>query len=233
MNSLFIILFLSFDICYIDSLLTLSCFYIYCDSLHRSLHSSYTLLYLSCTAMWLLLLCALFSLSLSVAWRDPGFCINRPVRVSACYYNNMLFISCAFSPSLVSIPSLFLCSDRTMRPPLWERLNFDFSLLLLVTGDVSLNPNPSVHGLHLGTVNACSMRYKVPALSDLATSKAIDLLGITETWLTTRETSTDLAEMTSQGRVRWRGVGVGLLVSSAHTFSVISLPTQTSFEAIW
>ena len=29
-----------------------------------------------------------------------------------------------------------------------------------------------------------------------------------------------------------RGGGVGLLVSSAHTFTAISLPTQTSFEAI-
>ena len=40
------------------------------------------------------------------------------------------------------------------------------------------------------------MRDKAPALSDLVTSKGIDLLGITETWLITKETSTDLADMT-------------------------------------
>ena len=32
---------------------------------------------------------------------------------------------------------------------------------------------------------------------DLVTSKSMDLLGITETWLTTRETSADMAKMTT------------------------------------
>ena len=94
------------------------------------------------------------------------------------------------------------------------------------------NPGPGVHGLRLATVNARSMRDKVPALSDLVASKSIDLLGITETWLTMKETSTDLADMTPEGfsffhkpRTRRRGEGVGLFVSSAHKFTAISLPT--------
>ena len=68
-----------------------------------------------------------------------------------------------------------------MRPPPRVQLDFEFSLLLLLAGDVSLNPGPGVRGLHLGTVNARSMRDKVPALSDLVACKSIDLLGITET----------------------------------------------------
>ena len=83
------------------------------------------------------------------------------------------------------------------------------------------------------------MGDKVPALSDLATSKGIDLLGMTKTWLTTKETSADLAEITPQvfsffhePRARWRVGGVGLFVSLAHKFSTISLPAQTSFEDI-
>ena len=40
------------------------------------------------------------------------------------------------------------------------------------------------------------MGDKAPALSDLVVSKGIDLLGISETWLTTRETSGDLEERT-------------------------------------
>ena len=85
------------------------------------------------------------------------------------------------------------------------------------------------------------MQDKVPALSDFVDSKGINLLGITETWLTTKETSADLTEMSPppQGfsffrepRTWWRGGGVGLFVSSAHKFPVITLPTQTSFEAI-
>ena len=149
------------------------------------------------TAVWLLLLCALFPLSLSLG--GLAFHIKRPTTVSACYYYNTLVISRTPSPSLESIPSLFLCGDRTMLPPPRIQLDFDFSLLLLLARDVSLNPGPSVRGLRLGNVNARSMRDKSPALLDLVTSKGIDLLGITETWLTTKETSTDLSEMTIQG----------------------------------
>ena len=126
-----------------------------------------------------------------------------------------------------------------MQPPPQVQLDFDFSLLLLLAEDVSLNPGPSVRGLRLGTVNAHSMWDKTPGLSDLVTSKCIDLLGITETWLTTKETSANLAEMTAQGfpffhelRARRGGGGVGLFVSLVHKFSTISLPGQTSFEAI-
>ena len=126
-----------------------------------------------------------------------------------------------------------------MRPPPRVQLDFDFSLLLLLAGDVSLNPGPGVRGLRLGTVNARSIWDKAPALSDLVASKSIDLLGITETWLTTKETPADLADMTPEGfsffhkpRTQRRGGGVGLFVSSAYKFTAISLPTQTSFEAI-
>ena len=118
--------------------------------------------------MRLLLLCALFSLSLSLAWRDPGFCISRLDRVFVFHYNNTFGISRALSPSLESVPSLFLCCNSKMCPPPRVQFDFEFSLLLLLAGDVSLNPGPGVHGLRLGTVNALSMRDKAPALSDLS-----------------------------------------------------------------
>ena len=89
----------------------------------------------------------------------------------------------------------FVATEK-MQPPPRVQLVFDFSLLLLLAGDVSLNPGPGVCGFHLGTVNARAMQDKVPALSDLVPSKSIDLLGITETWLTMKETSADLADMT-------------------------------------
>ena len=73
-----------------------------------------------------------------------------------------------------------------MRPPPRVQLDFEFSLLLLLAGDVSLNPGPGVCGLRLETVKAHSMQDKAPALSDLVARKSIDLLGITETWLTTK-----------------------------------------------
>ena len=121
------------------------------------------------------------------------------------------------------------------------KLNLGLSLLLLLAGDVSLNPGPVAPNLRLGTVNAHSMRDKAPALSELVVSKGIDLLGITETWLTIRETSSDLAEMTppphgfsffQTPRVDTRGGGVGLFVSTAFKFTPINLPSLSSFECI-
>ena len=55
------------------------------------------------------------------------FCINRPDSVLVCHYSNTLAISCALLPSLESVPSLFLCCNRKMRPPPRVQLDLDFS----------------------------------------------------------------------------------------------------------
>ena len=114
-----------------------------------------------------------------------------------------------------------------MWPPSSVRLNLDMSLLLLLEDDVSLNPGPRVRNHCLDAVNAHSMRDKASAvISDLMTNKNINLLGITRTWLTSRETSADLAEVTAKDfsfshkpRTQRRGDGVGLFFSTAHTFT--------------
>ena len=189
--------------------------------------------------MQVLLLSTLFILATALAYSDPEFCINCPSRAMVCYHKDAFVISRALSPSLERIPCLYLCANRRMRLPPRVKLNLGLSLLLLLAGDVSLNPGPVAPNLRLGTVNARSMRDKAPALSDLVVSKGIDLLGITETWLTIRETSSDLAEMTPNGfsffqtpRVNKRGGGVGLFVSNAFKFTPINLPSLSSFECI-
>ena len=97
--------------------------------------------------MRLLLLCTLSSLSLSLA---GSWVSHQPSHQGLVFYhNNRLTISCAPLSSLESVPSLFLSGNRKMRPPPRVQLDVDFSLLLLLAGDVSLNP-----GLHLGTFNA-------------------------------------------------------------------------------
>ena len=149
--------------------------------------------------MQVLFFSTLFILATALAYRDPGFCINCSSRATVSYHKDSIEISRALSPSLEKIPSLFLCANRKMRPPPRVKLNLGLSLLLLLAGDVSLNPGPERPNLRLGTVNARSMRDKAPVLSDFVVSKGIDLLGITETWLTTRETPGDLAEMTPHG----------------------------------
>ena len=57
----------------------------------------------------------------------------------------------------------------------------------------SVNPGPGVWK-QLGTDNAHSMQDKDPVLSDFVASQSVGLLGHTETWLTTREASADLAK---------------------------------------
>ena len=189
--------------------------------------------------MQVLLLSTLFILATALAYRDPGFCINCPSRAVVCYHKDSLEISRAMSPSLERIPCLYLCANRRMRLPPRVKLNIGLSLLLLLAGGVSLDPGPVAPNLRLGTVNARSMRDKAPALSDLGVSRGIDLLGITETWLTIRQTSSDLAEMTPHGfsffqipRVNKRGGGVSLFVSNAFKFTPINLPSLSSFECI-
>ena len=189
--------------------------------------------------MQLLLLSTLFILATALAHRDPGFCINCPSKAVVCYHKDSFAISRALSPSLERISSLFLSASKAMRLPPRVKLNLGLSLLLLLAGDVNLNPGPVTPNLCLGAVSARSMRDKVPALSALVVSKGIDLLGITETWLTIREISSDLAEMTPHGfsffqtpRVNKRGGGVGLFVSKAFKFTPINQPSQSSFECI-
>ena len=145
--------------------------------------------------MWLLLLCSFLPVIVA-GMADPRLCINHPTRVSACFYNNKRAISCALSPScnqfhLFSLVATGICGHH---PGSSLALTFAWSFLL--ARNVSLNPGPGVCGLCLRTVNAHSVQDKAPALSDLVTSKGINLLGITETWLTTKETSADLADMT-------------------------------------
>ena len=170
------------------------------------------------------------------------FCINHPAWVSSCYYNNCsnsLVIFRTLSPSSESIPSHFLCGNRKMQPPPRVRLNLDMSLLPVARRWCESKSWPWVANLRLSIVNARSMRDKAPVLSDLMTSKNINILGITGTWLTLRENSADLDEMTPKGfsifhkpRTQRRGGGVGLFISMAHKFTSISLPTQSSYESI-
>ena len=136
-----------------------------------------------------------FSLSFlfvsSLAYQGPRFSTNRPTWVLTFNYNNILLQhSRALSPPSESAASLFLCANSKMHPLPRVRLTSGKSRLLLLAGHVSLDPGPSEHNLRLGTISARSMQ--APALFDPVASKGIDRLGITETWLTVRETSVDL-----------------------------------------
>ena len=60
---------------------------------------------------------------------------------------------------------LLFVNRKLPPPPPRVQFNFYFSLLLLLAGDVSLNPGSVVRGLCLGVFNAHSMQDKMPTLS--------------------------------------------------------------------
>lgn len=178
----------------------------------------------------------------STACRNPGFTINEQAFTTKCYSSlpkaNNFSISPTLSASLETLPSLHICASRHSKSLPRVKLGLITSLLLLLAGDVSLNPGPG-RNLRLGTVNPRSIRDKGPVISDFLASRGIDLLGITETWLTTSATKAELADLTPPGyllfhkpREARRGGGVGLFISSIFKFSPIDLPSQSTFEAI-
>ena len=84
-------------------------------------------------------------------------------------------------------------------------------LLLLMCGDVAMNPGPVM----LGSVNARSIRNKGPLLSDTIASHAFDFLCLTETHIRTPDSDSFLRSLTTDGfslihRPRSTGIGGGV-----------------------
>ena len=113
-------------------------------------------------------------------------------------------------------------------------------LLLLLSGDVSLNPGPTVSNrIRMATVNVRSIRQKSASFSDLVTTKSLDVVAITEMWLKANETSAALADMTPQGyslihepRRGKQGGGVAIMTNNKFDVSPCKIPQYTSFEAV-
>ena len=114
------------------------------------------------------------------------------------------------------------------------------SLLLLLSGDVSLNPGPNRScNMRFATTNLRSVRQKYAALSDLISSKQIDILPMTETWLSSCDTAACLDDISPPcfslfhcPRPSGRGGGVAFLMREPFKVEVIHTPKFLSFEAI-
>lgn len=184
-------------------------------------------------------LLTVYLLHVSVAHRDSKFALCMSNQNTSPVHPMMgTYICPCLSPCFDTLPTLHMCCDRKLLPLPRSHLHFSTALLLLLSGDVSVNPGPP-RSLRVATINARSMRDKAPALSDLIISKSIDVLSVTETWLTRRETAASLADITPTGfsfhhspRVGRSGGGVGLFVSSPFKFERIAIPAQSSFETI-
>ena len=188
----------------------------------------------------LFLLCVLF-LSCSVASRGDYFALCKPLTLqwSAVISTFPLPTRIQHSLSFLhSLPCLNLCFNRKLLPI--PRSTPKLAIILLLSGDVSLNPGPAVRrNIRLATTNVRSIRDKTASLSDLLIYKIIDILAVIEIWLRPHDTVACIADISPSGhtfhhrpRSVRRGGGVGFFVSKQFKVKLHSNHEYSSFESI-
>ena len=102
-----------------------------------------------------------------------------------------------------------------------------FSVLLLLCGDISLNPGP----VSFGVINCRSVRNKGPTIADIVSSRSLDLLSITETHIRSNDTDSLLRSITPSGdklchrpHAHGHGGGVGFFVNHNIHFKIVGSP---------
>ena len=100
--------------------------------------------------------------------------------------------------------------------------------LLLISGDVSINPGPNTSLLTGSLINIRSIRNKSVALADFINSNKSDIIVVTETWLRPDDTDSFIASVTPPGykcthvpRPEGRGGGVRFFISDDIDFKVL------------
>ena len=143
-------------------------------------------------------------------------------------------------PTLNQLPCLTVCTDRKLSPIPRSNPNVVVSLLLLLSGDISLNPGPSlslINNVRMDIIIVRSISDKIASFSDIVESKKLDVVAVTETWLSTKETSASLADVTPNGFKlvqnprKGRG-GVAIMVTELFNLTPCDIPTYTNFEAV-
>ena len=150
-------------------------------------------------------------------------------------YDDGFLVGLSLFPSMDFIPIGFLSFNKYLLPlpACRSSPSFKLLLLLLLAGDVNVNPGPTI-----GLVNARSVRNKVPAIEELISSNKLLCLGLTETWLTASETSSFLSELTPDGfdflhkPCSGRGGGVGLIARKDLFPSVVEFPSFNTLEVL-
>ena len=129
--------------------------------------------------------------------------------------------------------SILFIYVRTHRVTFCEKASFRQLALVLLSGDVALNPGP----LKFGFANCRSIRNKGPILCDEIQTGNFDVFGLTETHIKALDTPSFLNELTPEdfslvhtNRENKRGGGVGFFIKSALDFKTIHSPEFSSFE---
>ena len=125
-----------------------------------------------------------------------------------------------------------------------QRSSFFLFFCLLLSGDIQLNPGPdTITSLSFSSLNirsACSMTDdldKPTALRDFILDNSLDILTLTETWLTSDTPHTALQSLTPptytithSPRLTGRGGGLAIIYRSHMKIESVPLPCYSSFE---
>ena len=81
----------------------------------------------------------------------------------------------------------------------FRNVNPWWSIILILSGDISLNPGPSARNIKACHLNVRLLRNKTSAFSDFVLSNDLDIVGVTETWLRPLDTQGLMDEITPAG----------------------------------
>ena len=124
--------------------------------------------------MYFLFVLVICLLSLSTLFKDKCYSLEEDIynayRHSEIFINNSIRISFSKTPPL-HLSCLGLCTHRKLYTKSGCDPSFRLSIILLLTGDVSINPGPKTfQNMRFPTTNLQSVRHKSAALSDLMLS---------------------------------------------------------------
>ena len=100
------------------------------------------------------------------------------------------------------LPLLNVCFNRKLLPLPPSRPSFKLAyFLLLLAVEVSLNPGPSGSNkrIKIAAMNVRSIKPKTATFSEYVTSKNMDIVAVTETWLKHDETKSTIADISPPG----------------------------------
>ena len=118
----------------------------------------------------------------------------------------------------------------------FRNVNPWWSIILILSGDISLNPRPSVRKFKACLLNAQSLRTKTLAFGDFVSSNDLDMVGVTETWLRPSDTQGLIDEIAPAGfqlhvpRRNKKGGGVAVFVRNDIDSVLCQTDQRDAFE---
>ena len=147
---------------------------------------------------------------------------------------------------------IFFSSSRRTPLLIAKSTGFLSSLILLLAGDINLNPGPTTTStltksttIQFASLNVCSISSvtdsldKPTLLTEFIADENIEIFALSETWLSPDSLQSTLNSLTPPGytiisspRTTGRGGGVAFIFHSYLQFTKLKIPQYLSFESL-